>query len=135
MEFPAWPDGLTPPRQGTSVLAVRCLANATSAPAKGDRVLILWPLSVGDERVADARAMLQNNPDGATITERAKQMIRAVDGQPVDWKRATAMDELWDEIGSKYRGMVKHLYVRMHTLDEEERIGFFVHSLAHRVVG
>lgn len=135
LEFPQWPDGLVPPRKGKAVYGIKIRAAFTDNPNGADRHIILWTLSVGDEKAADNRAMLQGNPDLASLPERTKQMIRAVDGRPTDWRDPASVDALWDDMGPKYRNMLKAFYTRFHAFDDVERMDFFGRCFAHRVVG
>lgn len=89
--------------------------------------IVIWELSVRDEKQARARTM--GNADRA-IEECAKQMIRAIDGEMVSWGSPLKMEKFWDDIGSKYRAVLVTWFLKAHQLEAEERVDFF----ANRVV-
>lgn len=141
-EWVTWPAGLKV-RKGKNVVFVRFRASWTDAPHLGDRVVILWPLSVADERLARRRA---RGDDDENVIELTKQMVRAVDGKVVSWDITAKLDEktrakfaektgvaiegvnierVWDDIGSKGRNVLAGLYMQLHTLRTEELADFF----------
>lgn len=93
----------------------------------GEKVVILWDLSVRDERFGRARAM---NDGARFVEEMAKQMIRTIDDKIVSWANPLDVEKFWDEIGAKHRSVIIAWYMKTHQLDDEERIDFF----ANRVV-
>lgn len=116
--------------RGVDVLFVRIRADLTSARQKGDRILIVWGLSDGDEKLAVQRSLSDSN---RAITELAKQTIRAIDGHPADWSGRPGpgnVDQLWREIGGKGRGQIVRLYTQLHVYDAKEQADFFENCVA-----
>ena len=116
--------------RGVDVLFVRIRAEMTSARQKGDRILIVWGLSDGDEKLAVQRSMADSN---RVITEMAKQTIRAVDGHPADWSGRPGpgnVDQIWRELGGKGRGQIVRLYTQLHVYDAKEQSDFFENCVA-----
>jgi hypothetical protein len=163
-EIPAWartaiPQGMKIP-PGKQLSFLRFKSEWTDAPEKGNattfrrkkpgtegdavaimedyealsRVLVTWPLTVAEERLALKRA---RGEVGRASDELAMQMIRGVDGKRIDWtgewaKNADELEpaeRLWNEIGPKCRPLVINLYRQLHTLKAEELVDFFVDCL------
>lgn len=102
------------------------------------RVVIMWELSVAEERLAIKRAI-----DDADVTSSlAKAFVRAVDGKIADtsgtWahrdKRESMIstDAAWDQFGPKLRAMILNAYRQAHTLSSQEMADFFMQG--HAVV-
>jgi hypothetical protein len=111
--------------RGVDVAFVRVRGNITAAKQKGDRILVIWGLSDGDEKLAYGRAMGDSN---RAITELAKQSVRAVDGVAADWSGTPgpgSVDLLWRELGGKGRGQLIRLYTQLHVYDAKEQADFF----------
>jgi len=141
-EWVVWPNGLKV-RKGKNVVFVRFRGSWTDTPHLGDRVVILWPLSVADERLARRRA---RGDDDENVIELTKQMVRAVDGKIVSWDMTAKLNEkarakllekqglvvegvnierFWDDLGAKGRNVLTSLYMQLHTLTTEELADFF----------
>ena len=125
-DAPAWanlPPGLIIPRDvEVSFLQVPLRSGS-------EMVLVRWELGVRDERFARARAM----GDGMRIVEEmAKQMIRVVDDAIVTWTNPVFMEKVWDQIGGKYRNVLVAYYMKLHNLDDEERVDFFTKRVVAR---
>jgi len=96
------------------------------------RVLVIWPLNLGEERLAMKRARDPSDTPG----ELAKQMIRAVDGRRIDWtgewgkrdngETLESPDRIWEELGPKCRPLVIAQYRQLHTLSTPELANFLV---------
>jgi hypothetical protein len=123
--MPAWavasiPQGLRVP-MGRTVVVMRFRSEWTDRADKGDRTCVLWNLSVGDEKIANQRG----GDNAVNVTnEQAKAMIRAVDGTIADPQPGKNVDQFWNEIGKKCRGLVINHYVRAHSLTQAEKISF-----------
>ena len=136
-KIPEWmrgkiPEGIVAPR-GIEKQFVRIRSSWTYAPHKGDRILIVWPLSEGDEKLAYMRCANEQN---RAIWELSKQMIRAIDGQVADWSGVPGpanVDTLWREIGMKGRGLLMRLYTQFHSRDAQESADFFGNCIARYV--
>jgi hypothetical protein len=121
--------------RGVEAFFVRIRGELTSARHKGDRILIVWGLSDGDEKLAYQRAMSDSN---RAITELAKQTIRAIDGHGADWSGKGGpgnVDQLWRELGGKGRGQIVRLYTQLHVYDLEEQADFFANCVASVATG
>lgn len=118
---------------GRQVGFMRFRASWTDTPNKGDRQLILWPLSDADEKLALKRT---HGDSLRTIGEMAKQMIRAVDGTNADWSSGKfsvgSVEQFWNDIGARCRQQVQSYFLKTHALDDEERADFFLNCLAVR---
>lgn len=115
--------------RGLDVVFVRLRASLTAQKGKGDRFLICWELSDGDERLAFGRGMA--DPQRAGV-ELAKQMIRSVDGSIVTWDGLPGPgnpDQLWKAIGAKGRRQILGLYTQLHVPDRMEQIDFFANCV------
>lgn len=138
--LPAWasaaePEEMTYPQEGT-VWFLRLLPDVTGRPKLGERVIIVWALSVRDERNARSRA--QTLGEGvSTIEEYTKAMLRAWDGKKLDWAKPSAaieLDKFWEEVGPKYRSLLTAWYLRTHQLSDEDRLRFFAQCVASRSI-
>jgi hypothetical protein len=121
--------------RGVEVFFVRVRAHLTAARGKGDRILIVWGLSDGDEKLAFQRALSDSN---RAITELAKQTIRAVDGHAASWDGRPGpgnVDQLWRELGGKGRGQLVRLYTQLHVYDASEQADFFENCVASVATG
>lgn len=131
---PAWakvPKGMKFPK-GIEVVFMRIRADLTMYPSKGDRQVILWPLTDGDEKLAIGRSMANAARAGQ---EMAKQMIRAVDGVPVNWTGDPSApgadpDRFWHEIGPKGRNLLQRIFTQLHAMNEDELVDFFEQCIA-----
>lgn len=122
-----------PPNRTVSVMRLR--AELTDSPSKGDRLVLLWNLSVGDEKLANKRA--GDSQFDATM-EQAKQMVRAIDGQWVDFSGKLGprnVDQFWDEIGKRCRNLIINHYVRVHSLTKAEQLDFLANCVVTRTSG
>jgi hypothetical protein len=146
---PEWalvPQSLIMPA-GWVVWFLKIPSKDTNAPRKGSllapphddgqlyRQCILWNLTEADEKRASRRAAGNAH---RIIDEMAKAMIRVIDGQIASFQVTagpTSVGAWWDEIGGKYRHVLKSIYLRTHTLDEKENTNFFLHCVAPRTVG
>ena len=129
-EWAVLPPGLVYPKT-RSVAFLRFHAKWTDTPGKGERQCIVWNLTVGDEKLALART---RGDHMRSLTECSKQMIRAVDGERVDWTRGAQanVEQFWDEIGHACRQMIQNYYIKTHTLTDEDTIDFFANCIAVR---
>lgn len=127
---PEWaiiPEGFKFPR-GRQIVFMRFLAAWTDVPGKGDRQIACWVISAGDRKLALSRAQGDAN---RSVEEMTKQMIRLVDGKPVDWSKASTSPEiLWAEIGEKCRSLVTRTFLRLHQLDADEMRTFLEDCIA-----
>ncbi len=143
-EVPAWAAEFIPsagiggepfrfPR-GRPIMFVRLRAEWTDMPTEGDRLLICWPISYGDQQFAIRRA--KGDPNVVT-DELTKQMIRAIDGKPVDWTGGNKQnpDVLWQQIGQKCRYLLTRLYLQNNTLSASETRDFFERCIAVVIPG
>ncbi len=132
---PAWfprskvPQGMRFPR-GLTVTFISVPGDQTAAKGKGDRYLILWELNEADEKLAHGRGM----GDGVrTVSELAKQMIRGFDGMLPSWAgpgTPDSIDQLWQDLGAKGRGLLRRLYTQINQFDEEALTDFFEKRIA-----
>jgi hypothetical protein len=124
-----WPEGLRAPR-GVAVVALHFRGPLTATPSKGDRQCLIWVLTEGDEKMAFGRAMGDSN---RASSELVKQMIRAIDGVPVDWSGMPGTgnpDAFWREIGPKYRNVLQRIFSMTHVVNQEELRDFFENCIA-----
>lgn len=134
---PPWvkiPEGFKFPR-GRQIAFVRFRAEWTDTPEAGERQAILWALTDADEKIALSRAMGDVN---RAAGELAKQMVRAIDGYVSDWTGANGpanIDQWWNAIGGRCRGMLIRIFTQLHVLNEDERKDFFEHCIALRTAG
>jgi len=133
--IPEWanvPADLNVPK-GRQVGFIRLRGAWTDSPEKGDRVLIVWPLSPLDER----NAMSRTNGDGMrTLPEYTKQMIRCIDEEPVNWANGPMqVDRLWSEMGARCRQLLINYYLKTHSLSDEETLDFFNNCISVLTAG
>jgi len=131
--IPDWvqmPAGMIQPL-GWQVYFLRFRSKWTNRPGLGDRHCVLWNLSEADEKLAAKRARGDAN---RIIDEMSKQMVRAFDGQRVDWTRGPAsnIEKFWDEIGGKCRHLVRSYYLKTHVLEARDMADFFDSCVAVR---
>lgn len=95
------------------------------------RQFIVWPLSGGDQKLALGRAMQDPNRYAVELT---KQMIRAVDGEVVDWSGVggASINEVWEQIGGPSQNLLNRLWSQMHVLQKERLTRFFENYIALR---
>jgi hypothetical protein len=167
-EIPKWaliPGSLRFPI-GRQVGFFRFLSDWTTRPDKGTlageddpfppfrgklfRQCILWSLSIADEKLA--RAASAGDPL-AVVGEMSKRMIRAIDGNVVDWStgavnreqatfagsgksasvgRESHVPTFWEEIGPGCRQLVTAHYYKTHMLDRGAQEAFFMHCCVVR---
>jgi hypothetical protein len=113
---------------GRQVFFVRLRAGWTDRPDKGDRQCILWSLTEADEKIALRRT---RGDVLRASDELAKQMVRAIDGQVVNWTSVSPVT-FWDEIGGRCRQLLKSHYAKTHVLGAEETADFFANCIAAR---
>ncbi len=115
--------------KGREVMFLRLRGRTTDTPGLGDRHLICWAISPGDMRFAQKRAQGDQTRVG---DEMVKQMIRAIDGQSVDWGGMTTSnpDLLWGQIGQKNRWLLTRMFTQLNTHTPEELRDFFEHCIA-----
>lgn len=126
---PPWakiPKDMKFPR-GIQVLFIRIRAELTMYPSKGDRQVILWALTDADEKLAIGRSMANAARAGV---EMAKQMIRAIDGERINWtgnpnEPGADIDTFWHQIGPKGRNLLQRLFNQLHAMNEDELVDFF----------
>jgi hypothetical protein len=97
-----------------------------------DRTCVLWNLSVGDEKLANQRG---GDISGNVVMELSKQMIRAVDGNPIDFSGKNPsgnLDFWWNAIGRKCRTLIISHYIRSHSLSTAEKMDFLANCVAVR---
>lgn len=133
VQVPDWfvaPSGLHLPNKELCFMRFR--AEWTDRPEKGDHHCLLWPLNVGDEKLALDRTMGKAT---RTLAELAMQSIRAADGKRADWTMTLFRKEpgnyfyvphFWDEIGAKCRQMIINWYSKSHALNAEQLAEFFL---------
>jgi hypothetical protein len=127
--IPPW--GMPIPRdmpvpKGKVPVYIRFLKEWTDRPDLQDRQCVIWTLSVSDEKLANKRA--SGVGESNALAELAKQMIKVVDGNPVDWSKRNKdadIDVFWEQIGPKCRSILVTMYLRLHSLSEVERCHFF----------
>lgn len=136
-EWPSWaivPEGQSRPVR-TIVACMQFEAGWTKDPSLGDRHCVCWPLSDGDEKLAQQRAMGDSN---RYINELAKQMVRWIDGEVADFAGGTGrnnIDRFWDEIGPKCRTLMTQMWTQLNALTMQERVTFFEKHFALVVPG
>lgn len=94
------------------------------------RQCIVWPLTIGDQKLAAGRAMGDQN---RFSSELAVQAIRAVDGFLADRSGAPTpgnVDLWWERVGERCRRELLAQVTRMHTLTLDERRAFLEHGVA-----
>jgi len=135
-DLPNWADTAIPSTlkipSGRTVVVMKFRAEWTDTPHKGDRTCVLWNLSCGDIKIANERG---GDNGFNTMIERAKKMVRAIDGLEVDYSGrnpAANLQTWWTEIGEKCRVLIQSHYSRSHSLDTAERIDFLAHCVVAR---
>lgn len=128
--LPDWavmPSGLVVPPDRT-VYFVRFKAEWTLARSKGDRVLVLWPITVREEKIGYGRA----RGDTSQVMDMLSQMaIRAIDGVPVKADvHAHTCAKLYDELGLKCVAQLRNWYARQHGLGQEALLDFYGSCIA-----
>ena len=121
--------------KGRQVLFVRFRAELTDTRWKGERQAILWPISMGDKKLALGRA---GGDPNRLSDELAKSMVRAIDGHVVDNTGTPGpanLDAWWDEIGEKCRSMLQRIFVQLHVVSRDEAADFFESCVAVRIAG
>lgn len=96
------------------------------------RQVIIWPLTIGDMKLAIGRSMQDPN---RYQDELAKQMIRAVDGHAADWTGIPSpgsVDQLWEQLGSGCRSILRQIYGQLHNLSREQLSLFFASCIEFR---
>lgn len=132
-KIPSWvkiPPGFKIP-PGVQVFFVRIRKGVTRVPGKGDRVVVMWDLTPTDEIFAYKRS---SGDTQRAVGELTKQMIRAFDGQKVDWTRGAAsnIETFWRDIGGRGRALLMNIYHRAHNLGADELVDFFLKCVAVR---
>lgn len=130
---PSWakvPKDLKFPK-GIDVIFAKIPASFTMYPSLGERQVILWPLTDGDERLAYGRA---TSPLRAPA-ELTKQMVRAIDGERINWTGNPSapgadIDRFWHEVGPRGRDLLQRLHIQMNTVTRDEGAHFFEHCVA-----
>lgn len=124
---PEWaalpPNFVIPPGKRCGWMLFR--AEWTDAPTKGDRWVMMWPLSEAEEKLAYKRS---GGESAKAIAELTKATIRVIDGVKADRTGASGpgnVNVFWAEIGTKLRQMLQNYYLKTHTLSAEEQQDFF----------
>jgi len=117
---------------GVEVFFVKIRAHLTRRPDLPDRFLVIWSLSVADERAAIKRS---RGEPARMLPENTQQMIRLIDGKIATHmspppKGHALVAKLWEEIGPKYRQKLQEVYLKMHNLTDQEHVDFFGHCVA-----
>lgn len=110
--------------KGRKVFFLRFRADKTDVPGRGERQLIVWPLSVGDMEFARSRAQGDRLKFADQMT---KQCFRAIDGKAVDWTTGGVVnnpEQFWGELGQGYRNLVQTLITQINILDAAETRDF-----------
>ena len=121
--------------KGRQVLFVRFRADMTDTRWKGERQAILWPISMGDKKLALGRC---GGDPNRLSDELARSMVRAIDGLVVDNTGTPGpanLDAWWDEIGEKCRSMLQRIFVQLHVVTRDEAADFFESCVAVRITG
>lgn len=132
--LPEWakvPSGLALP-PGKQIGFMMFKAEWTDRPHGGDRVIVMWGLTVADERLARAAT---RGDSTRSYEELAKRMIRSVDGHRADWtgkQGPGSINRFWDEVGPKCRPLIINAYLKTHSLGAEETADFFLNCCAYR---
>ncbi len=129
-ETPEWaavPPDLKMPI-GRQIYFLRFRARWTDRPDKGERQCLLWNLTEADEKLALRRT---RGDAFRAVDELSKQMVRAIDGQSVNWT-SVSPETFWNEIGGSCRQLLKNHYSKTHMLGAEETADFFANCIAVR---
>lgn len=138
--LPPWvviPDpktGFRFPTSGKRPFFIRIRRELTDAPQKGDRCVIGWTLTDGEENHATKRGAGDST---RTYKEMTKQMIRAIDGHKVDWSGSVGpgnIAKFWEEIGPVARQLLVNVYHRTHSPSKEVLLDFFISCFDARSV-
>lgn len=135
---PAWvvvPTNFRWPKKTKQVYFVRFRAELTETPEKGERQAILFGLNEADEKIARKRAAGDRDK---TIPELTKQMLRAVDGESVDWMAKFGKGNpvtFWKEIGYVARQQLQAIFLKTHQFTPEQQSDFFTNCVAVMSVG
>lgn len=121
---------------GKEVVFVWFKANLTDRPDLGDRWCMLWPLSDLEETNA---TKLARGDQTRVFKELTKATIRLIDGMRPDWTGKPnpgtySVNKFWNEMGAKYRARLLNLYLKMHSMTDEESADFFLNCVAIRTV-
>jgi hypothetical protein len=134
-DLPDWAQAAIPAKlripKGRVVAVFRFRREWTDDKVK-DRTCVMWNLSVGDEKLANQRG---GDTSGNVVMELSKQMVRAVDGNPVDFTGANRdgnIDAWWNAIGRKCRSLVISHYIKSHSLTTAEKMDFLANCQAVR---
>lgn len=136
--LPSWvviPDGLRMPPPGRRLVAIKFEPDITERQDLGDRWCLCWSLSLQEERAATTR--MRGDPTRFTY-EMSKQMLRVIDGRPVDWsgaidgKYGVNPDLFMDQIGFIGREMIAMTFQRLHNLTPERRLDFHARCMVFR---
>lgn len=114
----------------TQVTFIRFKGEWTRRKSKGDRILVLWPITVKEEKIAYKRA----RGDSSEVVDQLTMMsIRCIDGVKVTPERH-AMDcgQLWMDLGIACVQMLRNWYARTHSLPMEQKMDFFGNCIAVR---
>jgi len=119
---------------GRKIVIMRFRPSWTLAPEKGERQIVCWQLTELEEHQAAQRA---RGDDRRMVHEMAKQCIRYIDGQRVNWTMTPGMganiSAFWDEIGSACRKLVIHYYIKAHTLPDDDQLDFFSNCITSTI--
>lgn len=131
-------------QRGRQMIFIRFPSEWTDVPERGIeiggetglwRLCIVTPCSVADKRLAANRC---EGKSQRLTDEMCKQTIRSVDGFVADWsgtKSPGSIDHWWNEIGEKCRNELTRVFLKLHQLDEGERVRFFESCIAVRTAG
>jgi hypothetical protein len=124
-KLPDWaevPESLQIP-PGRTITFVRFKPDVMLNKTSPGHTLILWPLTVREEKIAIKRA---RGEVGEMMDELTKICVRCVDGKPVQPAMAAqVLGKLWDEIGLKCVSQLRNWYQRNHTMDQEQIVDFY----------
>lgn len=123
---------------GRTVTFIRLRASWTDTPKKGDRVIIVWPITDAEEDAALERC---RGKGFRVIPECTKAMIRAIDGKYPAWpgmrnieNESIPIQSFYRDIGAKCRALLETIYTQTHRLDQDDLIDFFRSCMATRTV-
>lgn len=123
------PDLVVPPERRMAVM--RFKPAWTDMPSKGERSVVVWGLTIAEERLA----IKASRGDGSSVTdELAKRMVRAIDGKVVGWGTTGTQEtsRLWRELGVKCVDMIRRHYVIEHSLKAEQKLDFLANCYVAR---
>ena len=141
--IPEWfvmPEGGVQVEPGTPVRFLRVPARFTNRPGGKERHLLLTTHTMLDEKLAYQRAAASPNSkiNKFTVDELAKQTIRVIDGKRADWSGRNveaSVNRTWAELGPRVQVTIRDWYLKTHTMNLEEQIGFFRDCVEDRVWG